>query len=62
MHVIAERIGCPCYRIKREMPISEFWDWLKFFEMQVLHRGPPDVDAVGLETMAAGLGVLPDGS
>lgn len=61
MHVIAERVGLPLYRMKREMPISEFWQWLVFFEMQVTQRGPPDVDVVGLETMAAGLGVMPDG-
>lgn len=61
MHVIAERVGLPLYRMKSEMPISEFWQWLLFFEMQVTQQGPPDVEAVGLEVMAAGLGVLPDG-
>lgn len=56
MHCIAERIGLPLYRMKREMPISEFWSWVTFFNMQ-RPDGPPSVDEVGVEQMAAGLGV-----
>lgn len=62
MHVVAERCGLPLYRMKVEMPISEFMQWLKYFEQQVTVHEPPGVDEVGLVNMAAGLGVPVDGS
>lgn len=39
------------------MFIGEFWEWLLYFEMQASRHDPPSVKDVGLEAMAAGLGV-----
>lgn len=49
------------YRIKREMPIGEFWDWLLYLESLAKRHEPPGVEDVGVEGMAAALGVVSDG-
>ena len=52
----------PVYQIEREMPAHELAEWMALFTMEARAREPPGVDVVGVDDMAAGLGVIDHGS
>lgn len=61
LYAIAQRVHMPVYRIEREMPAHELAEWMALFRMEAQAREPPTFEAVGVDNMAAGLGVRSDG-
>lgn len=57
LYIIAQRVHMPVYQIEREMPVHELAEWLALLRMEARRNLPPDVEQVGVEAMAAGLGV-----
>lgn len=47
----------PVYRIEREMPAHELAEWIEVLRAEQRAREPPGVEELGVEAMAAGLGV-----
>jgi hypothetical protein len=61
LYVIAQRVHMPVYRIEREMPAHELAEWIMLLRMEAAAREPPGVEEIGLDAMAAQLGVRNDG-
>jgi hypothetical protein len=61
LYVIAQRVHMPVYQIERDMPAHELAEWIMLLRMEAAAREPPGVADVGLDDMAAQLGVRTNG-